>query len=198
MPLHVKNEPKQMAEKETQGKTSQEATEESKKTEETQEEQTIPKNRFDEVNEKRKVAEERLKELEEAEAERKKEDLKKNKEFEKLSEQQKAEIEQLKLDGKKRDLISEAISNKELHPKLAKMVTGSTEDEIKKSLEDAKAYHQEIQEQFKDDNTATDDSGSGKKKKKEAMSTEEWMELYDKDPDKADKILAEETEAANK
>lgn len=177
-----------MAEKETQEKTSPEATDESKNTENS-EELSIPKDRFDQVNQKKKELESRLKELEEEKQEREKKELEEKESYKELTEKLKSENEQLRLNGIKRDLVQEAITSKELHPRLSKMVQGSSEEEIKQSLEDAKAYHKEVLESFKEEHKATDDAGKGKSEKTEPMSQEEWMKLYDKDPEEADRIL---------
>jgi len=182
-----------MTEKETQKKTSPEASDETKNTE-SKEELTIPKTRFDEVNTKAKELEKQLKALEVEKAEREKKELAEKENFKELAEKLEAENNQLKLSGLKRDLIQEAINNKEMHPRLAKMVQGSTEDEIKQSLEETKQYNKELLESMKGDLTATDDARKGGGTKASPMTADEWMALYEKDPKSADSILAKLTE----
>lgn len=182
----------------TEEKKGSPASDETKKTDKKEEELTIPKTRFDEVNQKAKELEAKLAEIEKEKKEAEKKKLEEEGKIKELLEMTKSENDKLKIEGLKRDLIQEAIISKKLHPKLSKMVTGSTEEEIKKSLEEAIAFNSEIQDQIKDDKTATDNTGSGKKGKFTPMSTEEWMRLYEKDPKEADRILKEETEAAKK
>lgn len=181
-----------MTEKETQEKTNPEKTDESKNTEKNQE-LTIPKSRFDEVNQKAKEAERKAQELETKLAEIEKANLKEKENYKELSEKLEAENSNLKIEGLKRDLIQEAIISKELHPRLAKLVQGKTEEEIKQSLQEAKAYHQEIQDGLKKDLTATDGATKGDGAKATPMTASEWMELYEKDPKEADAVLAKLT-----
>lgn len=173
-------------------------SDETKNTDKKEEELTIPKSRFDEVNTAKKELEARLEAIENDKQEAEKKKLEEEGKIKELLDMTKAENDKLKIDGLKRDLIQEAIINNKLHPKLSKMVAGSTEEEIKKSLEEAIQFNSELQDQIKEDKKAPDNTGSNKKGKFTPMSTEEWMRLYEKDPDEADRILREETEAANK
>jgi hypothetical protein len=182
-----------MAEKETQVKTNPETTDESKNTENKQE-LSIPKARFDEVNLKAKEAEKRAQELESKLAEIEKNTLKEKENFKELAEKLEAELKVERLTGLKRDLIQEAIISKELNPKLAKMVSGTSEEEIKASLEDAKAYHKELIDQYEKDHTASDNSGFGGKNTDNPMSKEEYARLLREDPSKADEYLRKMTE----
>lgn len=168
-------------------------TDESKNTDQKQEEHMIPKSRFDEVNNRAKEAEEKLAALETAKAEQEKKDLEEKGKFKELYEKTESEKKRLELEVVKRDLVQEAITSNKLHPRLSKMVVGSTEEEIRKSLDDAITYHNEVLEGFKQDKTAKDDSGAGNKGGFTPMSREEWTALYEKDPAAADKILAEMT-----
>jgi len=186
----------------TENKTTPETTDESKNTENTQKnnENMIPKDRFDEVNQERIELLAAKKTSDDAIAKATKAQLTKDKKFEELSTTLQKEnsekdglISSLKLDGTKRDLIQDAINNKEINPKLAKMVVGSTEEELKQSLEDAKEYHKEIMSNYEDDRKAEDDSGAGSGKKK-IMSTEEYEGLLRSDPKKADEYLRQWTE----
>lgn len=157
---------------------------------------TIPKSRFDEVNSKKKELEDKLAAIEaekKAEAEKRMAEEGKTKELLEIREKENAA---LKLDILKRDLIQDAITNQKLHPKLSKMVVGSTEDELKKSLEDAIAYNQEIAESLKNDKTAKDNGAGKGKSDKTPMTTEEWMKLYQKDPKAANEYLANLTAEA--
>lgn len=178
-----------MTEKETQKETNPVTPDEAKNTEEKQE-ITIPKTRFDEVNQKAKEAEAKAKDLEAKLAEIETAKLKEKESYKELAEKLEAENNQLKISGLKRDLVQEAIISKELNPRLAKLVIGNTEEEIKKSLEEAKAYHKELTEGLKKDLTATDGATKGGGTKASPMTADEWMALYDKDPKAADAILA--------
>lgn len=186
-----------MTEKDTQQTTSPEASDETKNTD-TNSEVSIPKTRFDEVNEERKQLEARLKEIEEKQAEEEKKKLEEKESYKELTERLKKENEELRISGIRRDKVQEAINNKELHPKLAHLVSGNTEEDIVKSIENAKSVFADIQETVKSEHTASDDGGANRSGKAEEMSTQEWMELYKKDPEKADQILKEETERRNK
>lgn len=157
---------------------------------------TIPKSRFDEVNSKKKELEDKLAAIEaekKAEAEKRMAEEGKTKELLEIREK---EVAALRLDILKRDLIQDAITNQKLHPKLAKMVVGSTEEELKKSLEDAIAYNKEIDETVKNDKTAKDNGAGKGKSDTTRMSTEEWMTLYQKDPKAANDYLAKLTAEA--
>lgn len=185
-----------MTEKETQKKTEPDTTDESKKTDKNQE-LSIPKSRFDEVNQKAKEAELRVQELEAKLAQIENEKLKEKEDFKGLAEKLEAENIKLKIEGLKQNLIQEAIISKELHPRLAKLVRGNTEEEIKQSLQEAKVYYQELNESLKKDLTATDEANKGAGTKVSPMTASEWMELYEKNPKEADAILAKLTEQNN-
>lgn len=179
-------------------KTSSDATDGSENTENTQnndekkEDKMIPKDRFDEVNTRAKTAEDKLKKIEEANTEAEKTQLTKDKKFKELSTKLQAENDQLKLDGTRRDLIQDAIKNKVINEHLTKMVTGNNEEEIKKSIVEAGEFLKEVNKGVVDDNTASDDSGSGKQNAK-PMSDEEFTKLMKDDPEKADEYLRKMT-----
>lgn len=179
---------------ETTDQTTTETTDESKKTE-TQEndEKFIPKSRFDEINEARKKLEAENLAFKEKEEKAKKEQLIKEKKFEELAETLTAENQSLKLAGIKRDLIQEAINNKEIKPELTKMIVGTTEEEIKSSIEEAKEYHKSILSQYENERTASDDSGASSTGKK-IMSKEEYQKLLKDKPDEANEYLRKWTE----
>lgn len=187
-----------MAEELTQEQKDALAAAEALKLKEEQEKLTIPKSRFDEVNNRAKLAEEALAKRDAEDVERAKKDLEEKGKFKELYEKEQAEKARLENEVLKRDLIQEAITNKKLHPRLTKMVTGSTKEEIDKSIVDALAYQEEVNKGIKDGNAAPDNSGNGKPTPKSAMSQEEWMRLYEKDPKEADRVLKEMTDAANK
>lgn len=167
------------------------------KTDPQPEEHMIPKSRFDEVNNRAKEAEAKLAEREAEDAEREKKALEESGKFKELYEKAEAEKKSLTLEVVKRDLIQEAITSNKLHPRLSKMVQGSNEEEIKKSLEDAIAYQAETLEKLKEGKTADDNAGGGGSKKPAPMSAEEWMKLFQEDPKKADEYLREVTAASN-
>ncbi|MHC1728077.1 MAG: hypothetical protein AB9866_19085 [Syntrophobacteraceae bacterium] len=144
------------------------------KPEEKQEEHMIPKSRFDEVNNKAKEAEAKLAAIEAEKAEQEKKKLEEDNKFKELYESEKAEKGKLALEVTKRDLIAQAVESKEFHPTLSKMVVGSTEEELKASLEDAKTYFKEVQEKLKSDITASDDAGgNGGRSPEKKMTPEE-------------------------
>lgn len=179
-----------MAEKETQGTTTAPgASDETKNTEKKQEDITIPKARFDEVNDAKKELEDKLAKIELDKKEAEEARLKEEGKTKELLEIREKEIASLKIDGLRRDLIQDAITNNKLNPKLAKMVTGLTEAEIKQSLEDAIAYQKDVEETFKNGKTAKDDGGTKGTTTETPMSTEEWMTLYKKDPEAANEYL---------
>jgi len=173
---------------ETTQKTTQ-TTDESKKTET---ETMIPKSRFDEVNTAKKELEAKVQQFEKQAEDSKKANLIEEKKFQELSETLQAENNGLKLVGTRRDLIQEALNNKTIHQSFSKMVVGGNEDELKASIVDAQNLFKELNEGITKEKTAVDDSGKGKEKAK-PMSTEEWSALYDKDPDKANKYLSDQT-----
>lgn len=184
-----------MTEKETQKKTSQEASDETKNTANTQEELSIPKIRFDEVNNAKKELEKQLKTLQDAQKEREKKELEEKEQYKELADKLKVENEQLRLESYKQNLIQEAINSKELHPRLSHMIKGGTEEEIKKTLEEAKAYHKEVIERVTQEHTASDNTGTKKAySKKEPMSQAEYMKLMKEDPEEAERYIKEITE----
>lgn len=184
-----------MAEELTQEEKDALAAAEAKKRKE-QEDTTIPKARFDEVNEAKKKAEEQLAKYEaekKAEAEKK---LAEEGKYKELLAAREAENAKLKLDVLKRDLVQEAVSAGKLHARLAKMVVGNTEEEIKASLQEATSYYEDLKKELKDGKLATDTGvGSGKNDDEKVMSAQEWMELERKDPKAADDYLKKITEA---
>jgi len=180
-----------MAENKTQEKISQETSDEKKNTETTQE-ATIPKSSFDAVSEKYKKAKAEKEALESKFAEIDKATLKEKEDYKGLVEKLETENKGLKVLGIKQDLIQQAINNKEIDPFFSKFIKGETEEEISQSIEEAKTFNLKLQEKYKSGKTASDDSGTGKVQSKEPMSQEEWMELYQKNPEEADKIFDKE------
>lgn len=158
----------------------------------------IPKARLDEVLEEARQAKEKLALREAADQKAAEEKLAAEGKTKELLEIREKEIASLRIDGLKRDLVQDAINNQKLHPKLAKMVTGSTEEEIKKSLEEAIEYQTDIDAELKKDKTATDLGGGQGGTEVKPMSTQEYMELYNKDPKAADEYLRKLTEQKNK
>lgn len=187
-----------MADEKNQNQVPPVKSDETKNTEQKQEEHMIPKSRFDEVNNRAKEAEKKLAALESEKAEQEKKALEESGKFKELYEKEQAEKARLQTEVLKRDLIQQAIINKEIHPSLTRMIQGTTEDEIKKSLEDAKAYHKEIQEEIKSEKTATDDVPGSKTETQGFKGVDEWVDEYHKDPKKAYQSLVEETNAINK
>lgn len=170
-------------------------SDETKKTD--KEELTIPKTRFDEVNNKAKELEQRLAEIEKDKKEAEKKKLEEEGKIKELLELTKAENDKLKIDGLRRDLVQEAITSNKLHPRLSAMVKGSNEEEIKKSLEEAIAYQEELKTSFKSDLTATDNTGNPKPTQKTPMSTEEYMRLAKENPEEADRRFKESVGLTN-
>ena len=179
-----------MTEELTQEQKDALAAAEAKKLKEEQEKLTIPKARFDEVNNKAKELEKLLAEKEKAEKEAEKKKLEEEGKIKELLDITQAENDKLKLDGLRRDLIQEAITSNKLHPRLSKMVKGSTEEDIKKSLEEAVAYQEELKTDFKIDLTAKDNVGNPKTTKT-PLSTEEYMRLVKENPAEADRLFKE-------
>lgn len=154
---------------------------------------TIPKARFDEVNAEKKRLEDELAKRDadaQAAAEAKLAEEGKTKELLEIRERENAT---LKLDILKRDLISDAINNKGLNAKLSNMVQGTSEAEIKSSIEAAIAFQKEVEDGIKADKTATDTGGGSGTSDFKVLSTQEYMELYNKDPKAADQYLKELT-----
>lgn len=180
-----------MAEELTQEQKDALAADEAKKRKE-QEDITIPKARFDEVNNAKKELEQKLQVFE---AEKKKVEEEKLAADGKLAELLKireTENAQLRLDVLKRDLVQQVISDGKLNAKLASMVTGSNEEEIKKSIESAIAFQADFVKGLKDGQSASDNTpGSGSQTEFKEMTAKEWMELEAKDPKAADLYLKE-------
>ena len=170
-------------------------TDESKKTETKADEHMIPKERFDEINNAKKELEAKLSAIEAEKADQEKKTLEESGKFKELYEKEQSEKIRLELEVKKRDLVQEAITKKELHPSLTKMVQGTTEDEIKQSIESAKSLFKEMQDEIKSGKTATDDVPGAKTDTKGLKGVDEWVNDYNKDPDAARKALLEETSA---
>jgi hypothetical protein len=168
------------------------------KTETEQEKHVVSKDRFNEVNEAKKELEVKLAAYEAEKADAEKKALEESGKFKELYEKEQAEKARLENEVLKRDLISEAITSKKLSPHLTKLVTGSTKEDIEKSIVDALAYQEDLTKQIKDGTKADDDAGNGTKTPKTPMSQEEWMRLYEKDPKEANRVLKEMTEAAQK
>lgn len=195
MPLHVKSEHKEMTDEKNQQQVPPAKTDESKNTDNKQEEHTIPKERFDEVNNRAKEAEAKLAALELEKAEKEKKEMEEKQQFKELYGKTETENKRLALEIKKRDLLQEAIINKELHPSLTRMVQGTTEDEIKQSIESAKKLFKEMQDEIKSGKTATDNVPGTKTDTKGVKGVDEWVAEYNKDPNKARTALLEETSA---
>lgn len=188
-----------MAEKENQDtKTPPEKTDGSENTDKKQEEHMIPKERFDAVNNRAKEAEAKLAALEAAKAEEEKKAMEEKGKFKELYEKEQAQKAKLEIEVLKRDLISEAITSKKLHPRLTKLVTGTTKEEIEKSIEETLKYQEEFSKQLKDDGAAPDNSGSGKPTPKNVMSAEEYMRLAETDPKEAERRFQETINANRK
>jgi hypothetical protein len=162
---------------------------------EQQEERTIPVDRFNEVNNRAKEAEAKLAAFEAEKVENEKKALEESGKFKELYEKSEAEKTKLALDVKKISLVQEAINSKELHPSLSKMITGSTEEELKASLDSAKAYHKDLVEQFKTDKTATDNAPGKTKTEVQIKGVDEFVKEFNENPDNAFKALMEETNA---
>lgn len=129
------------------------------KEEQKPDEHMIPKSRFDEVNTKAKELETRLAAIEaEKEAQTKKE-MEEKAQFKELYESERAEKTKLALEVTKRDLIQQAVQNKELDPLFSHMIIGNNEEEIKQSLANATEYYKKVSEQLKSDTKASDNSG---------------------------------------
>ncbi len=181
-----------MAEELTQEQKDELAAAEAKK----QEEQagiTIPKARFDEVNAEKKRLEDELATRDAATKKAAEEKLAEEGKTKELLEIRDRENAALKVDILKRDLISDAINNKGLNAKLSSMVQGDTEEAIKASVEAALTFQKEVEDGIKADKTATDTGGGSGDKDFKVLSTQEYMELYNKDPAEADKYLKELT-----
>jgi len=153
----------------------------------------IPKASFDAVSEKYKSEKAQREALEKRISEIETQKLKEKEDFKGLAERLEKELSSVKLDNLKKDLIQEAITKNQLSARLSKIVVGSNEEEIKKSLEEAKAFYKETLEEIKKEKTAYDSSGMPKKQKQSISSREEFKELYAKNPEEARRQLIAET-----
>lgn len=158
------------------------------------EEIVIPKARFDEVNQAKKELEDKLAKIEADKKAAEEAKLKEDGKTKELLEIREQENAKLKLDILKRDLIQDAVTNSGLNPRLSAMVAGDTEEAIKSSITKALEYQKEIEDGIKADKTATDKgAGNGNNSDFKVLTTQEYMELYNKDPKEADKYLKELT-----